>query len=188
MTSTKMENYKHTLSVTAVVENSGRFLFIKRPGNLGNFPDKWVFPGGKVEHGEDVIQALIRELKEETGLDFSTEIAFLSAYQFSRSEDNSSSQGLVFLVRALNTDLKVDTESIAHHRWIEPSEIINYREETIYGMEVHVRNALIALRKNMLLDWRFYSVTNYQATQSSMTKDYLNEIMTTSNLDTFLKF
>src|SRR5680860_590790 len=162
-----MSNIKHTLSVTAIIENGGKFLFVKRDQSLGNFPNKWVFPGGKVEIGEDVIQTLYRELSEETGLEFTNELAFVSAYQFSRAEDNSSSQGLVFLVRSQNTEVKTDS-SIAEHKWINPKDIMDYEKDTIYGMEVHVRNATVLLKANALFDKRLFSVTEYQNNKCSM--------------------
>lgn len=182
-----MSTYKHTLSVTAVVECGGKFLFVKRPQTLGNFPDKWVFPGGKVEAGEDVIQALLRELVEETGLEFHNELAFLSAYQFTREEDHSSTQGLVFLVRSRDMHVHPDSESIAQFRWITPEDIIDYRNNTIYGMEVHVRNALIILRRKMLLDWHLLSVTTYQTNQGQMDKDYFRGLIEAADIDEFLR-
>lgn len=170
-----MSSTKHTVSVTAIVENSGKFLFVKRDKSLGNFPDKWVFPGGKVEMSEDVIQTLYRELVEETGLEFTNEMAFVSAYQFSRKEDASSSQGLVFLVRSKNTEVKLDS-SIADHRWINPEDITDYVGDTIYGMEVHVRNAVVILKANSLLDRRLFSVTEYQNNKCSMDKKYFSDL------------
>ena len=118
-----MGKYKHTVPVTAIVENQGQFLFIRRSEKSRNMAGKWVFPGGKLEKGEDVIECLFRELHEETGLEFSTKIAFLSAYQFLRSEDNSSSQGLVFLVKSLNRNIKTNRE-ISECKWINPEEIL----------------------------------------------------------------
>lgn len=183
-----MMNNKHTIPVTAVIENNGEFLFIKRSRNSKNMAGKWVFPGGKCEKSEDVIGALYRELKEETGLSFTNDIAFLSAYHFSREEDNSSSQGLVFLVRSINRNIK-ENPSCEEYRWIKPEEIVNYnfsyknikdfdkqKDVTIPGMEVHVRNALIILKKNLLLDKRLFSVTEYQDKQCTMDKDYFKNV------------
>jgi 8-oxo-dGTP diphosphatase len=51
--------------VCAIIEDeAGRFLLAKRPEEkcLGGF---WEFPGGKLEEGESVEAALIRELQEE---------------------------------------------------------------------------------------------------------------------------
>ena len=55
--------------VCGVIENSdGRFLACLRPADkhLGGM---WEFPGGKVDPGESPETALIRELKEELGVD-----------------------------------------------------------------------------------------------------------------------
>lgn len=48
-------------------KNPDKFLIIKR----GNKPykDMWSIPGGKVNFGEHMIDALKREIKEETGLE-----------------------------------------------------------------------------------------------------------------------
>lgn len=181
-----MEKTQHTLSVTAIIENSGKFLFVKRDSSMGNFPDKWVFPGGKVEPGEDVVQALYRELEEETGLGFTNDFAFLSSYQFVRKEDNSSSQGLVFLVRSLNTSVKPDP-SIAECRWIKPEDIIEYEKSTIYGMEVHVRNAMIILKKGLMLDKRLFTVTEYQKNKCYMNKDYFTDLIKSDDVEDFLE-
>lgn len=55
------------LVVNAVVQNQESVLLIQR----GKEPAKgsWVVPGGHVKHDEDLEEAVIREVKEETGLD-----------------------------------------------------------------------------------------------------------------------
>lgn len=77
-----MSKYLHTIPITAIVENNNHFLFIRRLKNCKNMAGKWVFPGGKVEKGEDIIQALYRELEEETGLEFTSGIAFFQPISF----------------------------------------------------------------------------------------------------------
>lgn len=54
---------------TIVIESSdGRFLLCRRDEDSCIFPKAWVIPGGHVEHGEDLEQACMRELSEETGI------------------------------------------------------------------------------------------------------------------------
>ncbi|HCU96032.1 MAG TPA: NUDIX hydrolase [Actinobacteria bacterium] len=52
-------------AVSAIVPDSdGRILLIRRTDN-----DYWSIPGGGVEPGESVSQAVTREVREETGID-----------------------------------------------------------------------------------------------------------------------
>lgn len=193
-----MHDYSHTVPITAIIENNGQFLFIKRSKFESNMAGKWVFPGGKIEKGEDAIQGLFRELSEETGLSFTDDVAFLSSYFFLRKEDNSSSIGLVFLVRSLNREIKID-DSIETYEWINPEdiadftftydEIIDFEKEknvTIPGMEVHVRNAIIALKRNLFLNRNLLSVTEYQKRNCSMNKEYFLNLINSKNVFEFI--
>src|ERR1700679_240163 len=123
-----MDNFSHTVAVTAVVEYNGRFLFIQRPGNEGEFNGQWVFPGGRVQNDEDVVQALTRELKEEVGLAQFREIAFLSSYRFIRKDD-SSTQGLVFLVSSESDEIQPDKDSISDFKWITPPDVLDFLKD-----------------------------------------------------------
>ncbi len=40
----------------------------------GRNSQKWYFPGGKIREGEDIVEGLRREMKEEIGVEFSGEI------------------------------------------------------------------------------------------------------------------
>jgi 8-oxo-dGTP diphosphatase len=64
------------LLVSALVRRGGDVLMVREAG------DGWVLPGGQVEPGELVHQALLRELREETGLNASRpgRLAFLCQY------------------------------------------------------------------------------------------------------------
>lgn len=47
-----------------IIHENGKFLACQR-GNQSTLPDKWEFPGGKIEPGESKEDALKRELWEE---------------------------------------------------------------------------------------------------------------------------
>ncbi|MBU6312639.1 MAG: (deoxy)nucleoside triphosphate pyrophosphohydrolase [Actinomycetales bacterium] len=57
-----------TVVVAAAIERDGRYLAARRTR-----PEwaagRWEFPGGKVEHGESDEQALVREIREELGVE-----------------------------------------------------------------------------------------------------------------------
>lgn len=59
------------VGVKAVIQNSdGRLLLLKKEQPFeGEMIVKWEIPGGRIDVGELTIDALKREIKEETGLD-----------------------------------------------------------------------------------------------------------------------
>ena len=54
-----------TVVVAAIIQDEhGNFLCAKR-GDWKSLPGRWEFPGGKANAGEELAQALVREIKEE---------------------------------------------------------------------------------------------------------------------------
>ncbi len=59
---------KITEVAAAVIERPGEFLLAQRPEGKP-YAGYWEFPGGKIEAGEDARAALVRELREELGIE-----------------------------------------------------------------------------------------------------------------------
>ena len=60
----------------------GRLLVGQRPSCKAH-PGKWEFPGGKLEPGESVFKALVREFREELGLEIiRAEPAFVVRHRY----------------------------------------------------------------------------------------------------------
>lgn len=69
------------LSVKIFLRNgAGHYLILKRSAQSRNNPGKWDFPGGKVDPGETFQNALIREIREETGFEAVLD-HFVNAYE-----------------------------------------------------------------------------------------------------------
>jgi len=58
------------LTVAAVIERKGRFLFVEEPDKVTGQP-VLNQPAGHVEPSESLLDAVVREVREEAGLDFS---------------------------------------------------------------------------------------------------------------------
>ena len=58
------------LTMRGIIKNdAGEILILKRHPKSKTDPEMWELPGGKVEPGENFVDALVREIKEETNLD-----------------------------------------------------------------------------------------------------------------------
>ena len=65
--------------VAAVVVRDGRVLLTRRRADT-HLGGMWEFPGGKVETGEDPAEALVREMKEELGVEAEIRASFVFNY------------------------------------------------------------------------------------------------------------
>ena len=68
-----MQMPAHIVATMGFVENDKEEILVVKERRS----DKWVFPGGQVEIGENLVNGLIREVKEESGID--VEISHLTS-------------------------------------------------------------------------------------------------------------
>jgi ADP-ribose pyrophosphatase YjhB (NUDIX family) len=110
-------------STTAVVtDEQHRIALIRRRDN-----DLWALPGGGMELGESIIDAAVREVKEETGLD--VEVTGLIGVYTNPNHVMAYTDGevrqqfsLCFTTRLLGGDLLADSES-TDIAWIPARDI-----------------------------------------------------------------
>ena len=104
-----------TVVVAAIIQDSdGNYLCCKR-GEWKQSPNKWEFPGGKPEMGEDLQQALVREIKEELNV----EIKVLR--QFDRS--TTGEIDLVCFVAELAAEKPQFSTDHSEMRWVPEFEL-----------------------------------------------------------------
>lgn len=77
-----MNNKKMIEVVAAVIVKDNIILATQR--GYGEFKGKWEFPGGKVEFNENLENALIREIKEETNADINV-IEYINTVEYEYS-------------------------------------------------------------------------------------------------------
>ena len=91
-----------------------------------NDPD-WggiTFPGGHVEPGESFVESVIREIKEETGLDISN-VTLCGVKQWADREKNYRYIVLFFKTNTFSGELKSSSEGDVF--WINKNELNNYK-------------------------------------------------------------
>ncbi|MDH6130449.1 NUDIX domain-containing protein [Streptomyces sp. SP17BM10] len=106
--------------VAAVIADGDRMLFLRRPA--GEFmAGLWELPSGKVEKGEGIEQALLREVDEETGLRIDAVEKYLGHFDYT-SGSGALTRQLTFEVTVTRTGPVTLTEHDAHE-WAGPDEI-----------------------------------------------------------------
>ena len=70
------------LVVAAIIERDDAFLLTRRQRGV-HLEGLWEFPGGKIDAGETHAQALVRELREELGVDVDVnELRFHTTHEY----------------------------------------------------------------------------------------------------------
>ena len=109
------------VAAMALVDADGRVLLARRPEGK-TMAGLWEFPGGKVLPGETPEAALIRELKEELGLDITESCLAPFTFASHRYEDFHLLMPL-FLCRVWDgTPVALEGQEL---KWLRPGEMKN---------------------------------------------------------------
>lgn len=107
------------VTIAAAIDDEGRVLLIYDEDD-----DSWVIPGGTVQPGESLQEAVVREVQEEAGVEIAPERphSFVDVVTTDGEREmgfNVVGFGAEPLSTTVGTDLGVDDESITDAAWFE---------------------------------------------------------------------
>ena len=110
-------------TVGALVVNDRHEVLMVRSEKWG---EKYTVPGGHIELGERAEAAIVREVKEETGLDSVAE-ELLIVQQAIYPKDYRKHEHYIFMdyvCRATSSEVKLDGRELQSYIWIKPEDAL----------------------------------------------------------------
>lgn len=109
-----------------IANDHGEVLILQRSKRNDFLPEYWDIPGGTLEDGEDPTVGVIRETKEESGLDVSNVKLFFQKSNIDSSK-NKQFVTLIFHTNISIANVIINPEEHDTFTWIKPEDIANYK-------------------------------------------------------------
>lgn len=128
-------------TVGALIEKNGKILLVCEAENKGNDAGKWNVPEGWIDVGENPINAVAREAKEETGFTF-TPTHMLGIYSMVRDDMQNIVEGkphaikMIFLGTIDYRERKELHEDVSETKWFLPDEIYKMGIEQLRNSDI----------------------------------------------------
>jgi len=123
----------------AILEKDGKILLV-RENTKGHERGKWNQPAGWIDVGENPVAAAIKEVKEETGLDFEPAglVGIYSVVKDKRELDGNIHHAikLIFTGRITGGQLISSNDEIMEVKWFDPAEIQGMTGETLRDIDI----------------------------------------------------
>lgn len=104
----------------ALIQKDGKYLVTKRPENDDWMPNFWDTPGGTIDFGEKILDALVREVKEETDLNVKVGNVIFCYNHLSGERHQFE---LVYLCEYIGGDIKLDPQEHSEYKWVTLEEL-----------------------------------------------------------------
>jgi len=89
--------------VSGIIEKNNKLLVVKRSAAQDFFPGYYEFPGGKVDFGEHPNTAVLREIREETGLNTKI-LGFYTCRSYLSKNNSQHNIELFYLLQLKSAD------------------------------------------------------------------------------------
>lgn len=118
-----------------VLDEQGRVLIVKRRRTAYG-EGAWCLPGGKVDYGQTVAEAVVAELREETGLDCGT--ARFLFYQDSLPPTPGTMHCINFYFECTVSGTVRLNKEAGKYVWISPEDLDRYH--LVFGNDAGLRD------------------------------------------------
>jgi len=112
------------VAVSVLIERDGKILLCRRSMNREHGANEWEASlTGRVDQGETLETAALREAKEETRLDVELVMPF-DTFHFYRGADRIEHLGICFWAKGSTGDVVIDPYEHSEFRWALPDEAL----------------------------------------------------------------
>lgn len=114
--------FKQIVVPAAIIVKDRKMFFTLRRDTRPAFNNKWEFPGGGVENGEEVLDSLVREVKEETG--YTVEPLELLQQIWTKSETKYNYQVflIIYICKIKSGKINIADNETADYGWFTMKE------------------------------------------------------------------
>lgn len=125
----------------AIIEQDGKILLVQEYMPHSSEHLLWNQPAGWIDGGENPIDAVIREVKEETGLVFTPEavVGIYSLYKLHLQQEMGIAPHpikIIFSGKIIGGELIEKNDEIAATRWFHPDEIYAMDSNTLRDADI----------------------------------------------------
>ncbi|MDR1694069.1 MAG: NUDIX domain-containing protein [Lactobacillaceae bacterium] len=121
------------VALKAIIEKKGKILVLKRSAEEEVYTSLWDIPGGKMEFGEQPVEALKREIMEETGLEVDIKKPF-TVWSFMAKPDLQI-VGVTLIAEYVSGEVKLSSEH-TDFKWIEAKEFSSFEADKSLKKEI----------------------------------------------------
>ena len=112
------------LVATSIIKNESEEILLLKRSHDSSYEDFWQLPEGKIEMREKPRDAIIREMKEETGLEVKIEeMVFTQDWEFSYEKGSVWFKRFIFRTKALDGKIKLSHEH-TDYKWVKPEDAV----------------------------------------------------------------